>query len=290
MKFELIRRVSLSALISMPIVACGGEKGADETTSKTDQAFTANWAYAWGTTEVSSTEIGTATGRTCFLTGVTGNLRPDGNYPYGSGTYSPAGAGVRVNAQGNYEIYVAPGRSGSPVEAFARCANPASVTPEVSWQAGQGWVWLAGVKAGRTCALTSVTNVMQCDDNGVCYWGFAADSDAVQVTSDVYNWYLTGHAGDGSLNYNGTMHATARCFDMNENDGSWEWIVGDGGSLFEPLSNSPGATCSLTGLAGNFQNNDYNDGVYITQPGGWFGSTFFMSLKNGKTGYSTCMK
>jgi len=37
-------------------------------------AFSGNWSYAWGDTKYSYADMGTTNNRTCFLSGVTGDL------------------------------------------------------------------------------------------------------------------------------------------------------------------------------------------------------------------------
>jgi len=104
------KTLSLSALMTLPLTACGGmeEPAMDESQrqlGETQAAFTGNWNYSWGDTKTSAVDIGTSVGRTCFLTGIGGHMRPQGAYLYSGGTY-PSRAGVRKAANGNYELYV----------------------------------------------------------------------------------------------------------------------------------------------------------------------------------------
>src|SRR5262249_11382388 len=92
----------------------------DEPVGEVTAAFSANWNYSWGSASNSSADIGTATNRTCFLTGITGEFEPDLSPGH------PASAGVRVNSNtGNWEIFVSPQRGA--LAAYARCVNVASV-------------------------------------------------------------------------------------------------------------------------------------------------------------------
>src|SRR5262249_50475837 len=50
--------------------------GEDAPVGALEQAFPANWGYSWGVVNNSSIDIGTSIGRTCFLTGVTGDIQP----------------------------------------------------------------------------------------------------------------------------------------------------------------------------------------------------------------------
>src|SRR3954470_4963894 len=156
-------KLSMIALFTTPLAACATmeEPGDDdEHLEATEQAFTGNWSYSWGDTTTSSADIGTSVGRTCFLAGIGGHLRPIGAYLFG-GTQYPAMAGVRKKANGNYEIYVQP-EAGHHLIAFARCVNTAANRVEVTWtstqQASGGDKIIGSSAGGRQCFLQDVKN------------------------------------------------------------------------------------------------------------------------------------
>src|SRR5262245_45763508 len=100
MSWKCVERLSVIAILAASSAACiepdGSETGddpGDDSLGVTEQAFTGNWYYSWGDTKTSSADIGTSVGRTCFLTGIGGHMRPIGAYLFSGGTY-PAMAGV----------------------------------------------------------------------------------------------------------------------------------------------------------------------------------------------------
>jgi hypothetical protein len=292
MQSNYLTNLTLAGMIAIPLVACGGpeHEGGDESSASSNEALTANGSYSWRDTNATSSDIGTMNGRVCWLSGVSGNLRPDGPYPFGSGYDVQSGAGVRQNTStGHFEIFVSPAVNGYEVGAHVRCANAANIQPEYTVH-GSGSQWLAGASPNRVCVLTQVSNLMQCNAK-TCAWGFSSDKDNFQVKSDGFNWYLTGHMGDGSSLYNGAT-ASARCFDLAEYDvGGWEYGIAEGDTnggagYNEPLTNVSGATCGLTGVGGDFEWKGWSDGAIITESAGQFS----LNIEDGHTGWVTCFK
>jgi len=249
--------------IAVMAVVCAGEAF----------AFSGNWNYSWGDTKYSFASIGTASGRTCFLSGMTGNISPFSVNQFGGQT----GVGVRINGNNNYELYV--DSDGGALGVYARCVNSAAGrTAEVTWRTGQAAKVLGAVTANRRCFLTSITTSNQYGDNS----GFRYGSDYVRVWKDSTNWYVGGIQS-------GTVWGSARCMDVNEDHGGWQWIAGDPGTRKDPLAYNPGGvTCLLTGVGGRFNKNDWADGAFVTYEAGV--NQFFMNTKNGKTGWVNCVK
>jgi len=244
--------------------------------------FSGNWNYSWGDTQNSSAVIGTATGRTCFMTGIAGDLRP-GDDRYFADGFHPAGAGVRVNAAGNYELYVTPTRL---IQVWARCVNSAAGrTVEKRWQSGTAAVALGAVTANRRCFLTQIDNhnwVYNSDKSTGWYAFTNLSSDYVRIWNDGANWYLGGSVAKGNV------FAYAQCIDVSQDDGNWGWQAGDPGTRKDPLTNVGGATCGLTGFGGHFDAQDWVDGAFITYDAGI--NQFYMNTKNGKFGEARCVK
>lgn len=258
-------------------------------------AFGANWNYSWGDTKASSVDIGTSVGRTCFLTGIGGHMRPVGAYLYSGGTY-PAMAGVRKKANGNYELYVQPA-GGKHLIAFARCVNSAAGRIEVSWSTGEqsyyGDKVIGSVTGKRQCFLQDIWNFAETlkDNTGAIYsyaWAFddKYNPDQVGVANDGSYWKLAIKSGNHGYPVN--IHASAVCLDANEFDGAWTWKAGDPGTAQINLTNVSGATCGLTGINGHFDAalGDWKDSVNIST----VGSQFKLNMANGKRGWATCMK
>lgn len=258
-------------------------------------AFTGNWNYWWGDTKTSAVDIGTSVGRTCFLSGIGGHLRPIGAYLYSGGAY-PAQAGVRKKANGNYELFVQP-EAGRHLSAAARCVNSAAGRIEASWSTYQqstlGDKVIGAVTSKRQCFLQSIQNypVALKDSTGAIYsysWAFddKPHPDLVQVVKNSSNWRLSITAGAHSYPVN--IGVTAVCLDANEFDGLWYWQVGDPGTAQFDLTNVAGATCGISGIKGHFDAalGDWNDQINITT----VGNQFKLNLANGKGSTAICMK
>jgi hypothetical protein len=295
---KLLKTISLSTLVTTSFAACGGMETPveqDNHLGESQAAFSGNWTYSWGDVDTSAADIGTSVGRTCFLTGIGGHLRPLGAYLYSGGTI-PAMAGVRKKATGNYEIYVQP-ENGKHLIAYARCVNSAAGRIEVGWtsgqQASQGDRVIAPANGTRQCFLQDVKNfaVPLKDSNGAIYsysWAFddKPNPDEVRVINDGSYWKLSVKSGAHSYPVN--IHATAVCLDINEFHGAWTWKAGDPGAAQIDLTSSSGATCGLTGINGHFDAayGDWNDAAYITT----VSSQFKLNLENGKRGWAACVK
>ncbi|CAM3550275.1 hypothetical protein G4177_32325 [Corallococcus sp. ZKHCc1 1396] len=299
---NFFKTLTLSAMVAVPLAACGGmegpidEAGAEEAAlGQREDAFTGNWSYSWGDTQLSTLDIGTSVNRTCFLTGIGGHLRPVGAFLYSDATY-PAMAGVRKNASGNYELYVQPA-AGKHLIAHARCVNSAANRVEVSWTTGQqtslGDKVIGPANGTRQCFLQDVKNfpVTLKDSNGDIYgYGWAFDDkpnpDEVRVFNDGTYWKLTAKAGVHSYPVN--FHVSAVCVDATQDLGNWNWKAGDPGTAQINLTNEAGATCGLTGVRGAFAAafGDWDDAVSISNTG----SQFTLHLANGKRGWGGCMK
>jgi hypothetical protein len=249
----------------------GGADG-DDNVGEAQQAFTANWNYSWGDTKYSFANIGTSTNRTCFMAGLAGNINP-------ASSTGQTGAGVHINAGGDYEIYV--DSDGGALNTFARCVNTSvGRTAEVTWRTGQAAQQLGAVAAGRRCFLTSVTTSNAYPSEGG--HGFRFNSDYVRVWQDGFNWWVGGVQS-------GVVWATARCINVSVDHGGWEWIAGDPGTRQDALSGNPGGvTCLLTGVGGHFNDNDWVDGAYVSYNAGI--NQFYMNTKNGHTGWANCVQ
>jgi hypothetical protein len=258
-------------------------------------AFSGNWSYSWGDVTSSSTDIGASIGRTCFLTGIGGHLRPIGAYLYSGGVY-PAQAGVRKKANGNYEMFVQP-EAGKHLGVSVRCVDSAANRIEVSWSTGQqstfGDKVIAPHNGKRQCFLQSIKNFATAlkDNTGAIYsysWAFddKPHPDEVRVVNDGSYWKFSIKSGAHSYPVN--IHATAVCFDAPAFHGIWFWEVGDPGIANYPLTNVSGATCGLTGIKGHFDATfaDWGDSVNIIT----VGNQFKLHLANGKAGSAICVK
>ncbi|RKH33390.1 hypothetical protein D7Y13_05880 [Corallococcus praedator] len=298
---NFIKALSLSAMVAVPLAACGGMEEQqpelqDETAiGQREDAFSGNWNYSWGDTQTSSVDIGTSVNRTCFLSGIGGHMRPVGAFLYSGGTY-PAMAGVRKNASGNYELFVQPA-AGKHLIAFARCVNTSANRLEVDWSTGQqassGDKVIGPANGTRQCFLQQVKNLavdIKDSSGDITGYGWAFDDQANPDEARVFNdgsyWKLVAKPGTHSYPVN--YHVTAVCLDATQDLGNWNWMAGNPGTAQINLTNTAGATCGVTGVRGSFQATlgDWADAVSISTTG----SQFHLDLANGKRGWAGCMQ
>jgi len=243
------------------------------------------WFASWGTTNGDDALLGPISDRTCFLSGVAGNLNA-GATTWQVGWPSAArvlqknqGWFLRARGGGNNSGYAI----GNPVLAHAVCITAvANRTNNVTWQSDWGKTFLAAVTPNRQCFLTGV-------------WGvggsWMSNTDHVRVTNDGSNWWIDGTVNTSSLG-NSRGYASAICVDMPANTwvGTGVWSVADPGSTtFNAGWDSTGMACALTGVQGHFTANDWSDGAVINWPAaipGWW----TLSLKNGKKAWVTCVQ
>jgi hypothetical protein len=254
----------------MELEADGDDDG--DNIGETQQAFTGNWSYSWGDTQYSFANIGTSTNRTCFMSGLAGNINP-------VGSTGQTGAGVRINGNGDYEIYV--DSDGGALNTFAGCVNTsAGRTAEVTWRTGDAAKQLGAVAPGRRCFLTNVTTSNAYPSEGG--HGFRFNSDYVRVWQDGLNWWVGGAQS-------GVVWASARCINVSADHGAWKWVAGDPGTRQDELADNPdGVTCLMTGVGGHFNHNDWVDGAYVSYDAGI--NQFYMNTKNGHTGWANCVQ
>lgn len=290
-----IAQLSLLAMITGSVAACATDEVADDV-AEAQQAFTGNDNYSWGDTTYNAVDIGTSVGRTCFLTGIGGGMRPSNAYLFAPGPAEPAQAGVRKKTNGNYELYVQPS-AGFHLIAYARCVNSAAGRIEASWWNGaqdqDGDKVLGPATSGRECFLQEIQNVPVKDflPNSTQYTGFSWGfddrplMDEVRVAQDNGLWKMSVNAAAHSFPIH--IAATAVCVNAAHADGAFTVGVNFPGAAQVDLTNKPGATCGLTGVRGNFTAalGDWDDSINISQSG----TQFKLNVKNGKRGWARCM-
>ncbi|RKH42547.1 hypothetical protein [Corallococcus llansteffanensis] len=277
---QSVRKLFLALPFTLLAAGCGSELDAQAGTAEdtqpaaegvslasTEQGIGLGGTYWWGTSNNgdTTTTIGTSTGRTCFLTGIQGNLKPAvaGNWS-SAGTYMFAGNWIAfVNHANNKALSTG-----------VQCLNTATNrTPEVTWRQGTAAKLLGAVTADRRCFLTRVE---------ASTGAFTTSADYARVWNDGINWYLGG-------DLSGTGGARALCVDVPTGQGGWLWIAGEGGGFTENLAYNPGGVaCLLSGIGGHFTTSDFSDGVSIDYNSGT--RYFEMTVMNGKRGWSNCVK
>jgi len=283
----MLNRVVLALCLSLLAPACGADAGLqseDSSLGEREQAFTSNWNFSWGVTSSSSIDIGSSVGRTCFLTGMVGNFRS-------SSAGSNLGVEVALHPN-NYTLGVT--TDGVSLGAYARCVGSAAGrTAEGFWQTGDSPRVLGPATGNRRCFLTGLFTFRDIPTQQ----GFRSDSDNVRVEVKNGNWQLTG-------TQSGLVIAHAGCMNVSSDVGSWTWTAGHDAFAWvwdwpvkkrvfidsarhDPMADDrDGTNCFLTSISGDFQTNDWADGVFISQSGG----KFIMNTKNGKSGSATCVR
>ncbi len=256
--------LGISALTS----ACGAapESSGIEAVGERKDAFSAQWQFSWGVTGTSSIDLGPSNDRTCFITGIAGNLTPRGGQT----------VGVEVSiVESRYTLKVR--SDGNPVSGYARCVNTIqNRTPEVYWAAGEPTRKISDVTGQRQCFLTGIATSKAYGMPA----GFRSNTDVIRVTREGSEWKLGG-------TQSGDAVARARCVDINQDLGSWLWIAGWWGARKDPMAANPGdVTCFLTGIGGAFTNDLWDDGVFISDDHG----QFYMNTKWSKRGFATCAR
>jgi hypothetical protein len=245
--------------------------------------FSVTYAFvaAAATEGFTQTDMGPASERTCFLSGVTGNLVAD--------PFPEAGTQVGVEAtivNGEWQLQAAAG--GAPLKAFGRCVNTtAGRTAEVEWRTGQSAQKLGAVTATRQCFLTKLITSSAYPPTPP---GFSDKNDLAKVWNDGSNWYVGG-------SMTGWAWASARCVDVSVYEGGWDYDWESTTQLEGPMTEVVGATCALTGVGGNFEFNTHEDqGLWITRDAGL--NQFYLNEQTAMVsgedltvrGYSSCVK
>ncbi len=112
------------------------------------------------------TNLGTTTGRVCFLSRV-------------GGAFNSAADWVRVYPSGGSWFLFGGSQSGTGY-ATARCVSVPASGGERAWSQTQGFPTHLGATSGRSCALSSMTG------------GFDSMSESISIVSDTGAWYLRG--------------------------------------------------------------------------------------------------
>src|SRR5215813_7692654 len=118
---NLLKNLSLVGVLALPF-ACGGvEAGDNPPELENEDAFTSTSHYWIEGQHYTTKNIGTSTGRSCFLAGLGGAI--------GGAQYSTEqnGAGIYINDAGDYILYIDPLNTSGPytnkLRVDARCVH-----------------------------------------------------------------------------------------------------------------------------------------------------------------------
>lgn len=214
----------------------------DQTLADTEQAVSAFGVFHYQCTSGNCAfDLGSTTGRSCFLGGISGSLDEGGAtiYPIVGGTY-------------RLSLIHAPGQR---IGATAVCVAPKTNAITASWRGGQPATPINGtVTSSRRCFLTGVSNVSGSNR------GFDTASDYAEVWKDSSGqWFLGGSLASGADSW-----VSAVCLDLPVDQGIWGIVAGSGSTVgFNLAYNSSGVACGLKKLGGRFLTNSFSDKLGI---------------------------
>lgn len=136
--------------------------------------------YTWSAAQNLPTNMGSTSGRVCFLVRV-------------SGSFASAADWVRIYASGGSWFLFGGSQKGDG-GAQARCVSVSTFSGEHSWNSTQGYDTHMGASSGQVCGLTYMAGQ------------FTSQADGIQIYSSSGSWYLGGAATVSPV------YARARCF------------------------------------------------------------------------------
>lgn len=136
--------------------------------------------YEWVPSQSLPTNMGTASGRVCFLTRVAGDFN---GWNYWVRVYVSGGSWFLFGSANKLHG-----------TARARCVTVPTYSVEYSWSQGQSLGTHLGTTSGQVCALTYVAGE------------FASANEYVDIYASSGSWYLRGNSSTHGLT------ARARCF------------------------------------------------------------------------------
>jgi hypothetical protein len=275
----------LFVLGALAVVAGAGCGGAEEGPAGDPAVGTARQAFnTYSYTHIAYPADGVFSGsvnlgadpQTCFLAAVGGSMYTEFSSAAVDTYWTGSTWELNVGNPSNRALY---GASVCLPTATNR-TNP------VYWNQGMGKQHLGAVTAYRTCGLIQIdTPYIEIQMPPTEYW--QSPDDSLHIVNDGKDWWLTG---------SGKAEGFAQCVDVDTPWGIWEWIAPSSGSHTISLLSGPnlgvgfatGNQCFLTGVSGPFNHPDYQDGVYVDYVKS--AQQWRMTVKNGKTGFATCVE
>jgi len=234
-----------------------------EDLTSTEQPITFS-GFRWGN-NTEDLDLGSASDKTCFLSGVKGSLKafPDGN----GSPYTEARASVRIRADNHWWVETRRG-NGPGVEASGNCVplvgNRVFIATQGLYSGGSYSPSVPALRQ-RQCYLTSVEAHGQGWSGNLTLGG----PPGVEIRKEGSNWVFRAYLVQNSNGENSGT-AIAVCFDA--------WTTGDFGAeagsgvLTLPLfSNGGDKACGLSSLFGVFDQSWNHPGanVFPDDSGGW---------------------
>ncbi len=268
--------------------------------------------YTWGTrTDDTGINIGSMSDRTCFLSGVTGNLSLGAQTGFACGSkgeYSVAEVTGKL-PQGHYWL-IAHGAacenqvnqkvwSNNPVNAQATCVFRTTGVINGAWSTPHWSSPHTGQPTKIAELLTGGPTKRQCFLSGV--WGVAGSWNSsnrfarvrrVTTTDNTHptpGWYIEANLPRASDGSNPLVRARCVDFALVTTITSGTTPVSQVTKTYT-LTSGPGIkACALMGIQGAFKENSWNDGVIMHPPTNINGN-WSLTVTKGKSATWACVK
>ncbi|EAU69379.1 hypothetical protein [Stigmatella aurantiaca] len=280
-------------------VGCGGVPGEEEALTPepesprmTASALVGNGytAASWGTTQdTTGVDLDSSTDRTCFLSGVAGNLSRGeemalaeeavASVLYRSGNYWLVAHGGATANQVNDKVW-----HNTPVMAQSTCFLTATNVKNATWTSD------ATVVPPVKIADLDPSNRRQCFLSGLLGVDGAWNNNSryARVMKKADGWYVESNM---TLNYP-RARVMARCVDFPAGTvfSTKTVTAGTGTPVTEALTTGTGVkACALTGVQGAFNQNSWTDGALLNFPSTVDGN-WTATVTGGKTAHYTCAR
>jgi hypothetical protein len=262
--------------------------------------------WSWGTTrDLNGVDIGSTSNRTCFLSGVAGNLNAGATLGFGCGLLgeeSVARVSEKWPSNGHYWLVAHGGActnqqdqrvwDDNPVNAQATCVfDPPSNVTEGYWQQGPP-VRITGLNAPgdkvRRCFLSGLWGIAGAWNSSSRY-ARVKKVTTPDETHPTTGWYVEANlptGGDGSH-----PRVEARCMDFPEGS-----TVTVGTTPLSSETDTQAITsgtgvraCALMGIKGAFNVNSWTNGVAMNTPAQPTGN-WSLTVTGGKTATWACVE
>ena len=293
-----LTNISLLLLVGVLVLYCAGNS-----VSALDGYTISSWGT---TTDTTGLDIGPSSARTCFLSGITGNLSLGAQPGFGCATRAePSTAQVKIGQfpQGHYRLIAHGGAcenqadqkvwQNNPVNAQATCVSSTTGVINGHWRSDEPnprkiaelHTSLSGT---RQCFLSSVVGVAGAWNNN----GRRAAVHKITTPSPTFpttGWYIDSNvptAGDNS-------HATisARCVNFPLSTKITTGITPISQMTITHTLTSGGGikACGLTGIMGAFKVNSWHDGIIMNAPANIDGN-WTLTVSPNKMAFWACVK
>jgi hypothetical protein len=301
-RVHLASALLLPSALALGCAAPTDEDSADETLGQVSQPLSGWIAATHGTTtDLVGLDTGApASGWTCFLSGVIGDLskgrwdwEPDGvqsavSVTKKTSTYWLRAHGGAAQNQQDQQVW-----DGNRVMGSAVCVPYATVATNY-WQSYYAHYptpspkRIAGLADSRQCFLTGIRGGYGIWDSSAHYARVVkiTTTDADHPTT---GWYVESNlTSDGS---GGHARVDAACFDLPYVPARWpKSLPASGSTVTTTLTSSSGVkACGLTMIKGAFTTNSWSSGVWINAPTTADG-TWTMTATANKAAEALCLR